>query len=152
MVDVVEGLDRVGEVLGDGHGGGELLRELGVGSLPTTLTGTAVDRQSGGERRRLSSRGSSGWLGLADAESMLSLSNAILISSASSVSATGGGRTPGEEWEVSDSCFTEPSPGAVSLLSTPSLTVPSMSFTTLLGKTEWWFLLSFSLRYSRWMF
>ena len=52
MVDVVEGLDRVGEVLGDGHGSGELLGELVVGSLPTTLTGTAGDRQSGGERRR----------------------------------------------------------------------------------------------------
>ena len=55
LVDVVEGLDRVGEVLDDGHGGGELLGELGVGSLPTTPTGTAGDRQSGRGRRRLSS-------------------------------------------------------------------------------------------------
>ena len=55
---VVEGLDRVGDALGDGHGGGELPGELGVGSLPTFLTGTAGDRQSGGGRRRLSSRGS----------------------------------------------------------------------------------------------
>ena len=57
MVDVVEGLDRVGEVLGDGHGGGGLLRELGVGSLLTNLTGTAGDRQSGGERRRIVKQG-----------------------------------------------------------------------------------------------
>ena len=41
MVDVVECLDRVGEVLGDGHGGGELPGEHGVGSLLTFLTGKA---------------------------------------------------------------------------------------------------------------
>ena len=113
VVDVVEGLDRVGEVLGDGHGGGELLGELGVGSLPTTPTGTAGDRQSGGERRRLSSRGSSGMLVLTDAEPMLSLPNAISISSASTVSATGGGRTlGGGRGRLSSSCATVPSPGA----------------------------------------
>ena len=144
LIDVVEGLDRVGEVLGDGHGGGELPGEHGVGSLLTFLTGKAGGRQSGGKRRRLSSRGSLGWLGLADAESILSLPNATSISSASSVLATGGSRTTGEDKEVSNSCFTEPSSDAVLLLSTPSLITPSMSFMALLRKTEWWFLLFFS--------
>ena len=83
LVDVVESLDRVGEVFEGGHSGGEVLGKLGLGSLPTTLTGTAGDRQFGGKRRRLSSRGSSGRLVLADSESMLSLPNAISISSAS---------------------------------------------------------------------
>ena len=49
MVDVAEEFDRVGGVLEDSHGGGELLGELGVGSL----LGTAGGRHSGGSRRRL---------------------------------------------------------------------------------------------------
>ena len=55
---VVEGLGRVGGALGDCHGVGVLPGELGVGSPPTSLSGTAGGRQSGGGRRRLSSRGS----------------------------------------------------------------------------------------------
>ena len=48
-MDVAEEFDRGGGVIEDSHGGGELLRELGVGSL----LGTAGDRHSGGSRRRL---------------------------------------------------------------------------------------------------
>ena len=97
---MVEGLDRVGEVLEDGHGGGELLGELGVGSLPTTPTGTAGDRQSGGGRRRFSS------------SCATAPSPGAARGGESDPIGTVGGRQPGEGREMLGSSAIVPSPGA----------------------------------------